>query len=264
MEGRNRQKQEFRADGRGLLQDVGLYVLINENSASSSEIFAGAIQDNDRGTIVGRRSYGKGLVQEPIYFTDKSGIRLTVARFHTPTGRCIQKPYSDDYQYDIIERYRHGEMTSADSIKRVDSLKYITPKGKTVYGGGGIIPDEFVPIDTVGVTDFLIAANRKSLIVKYSNVLADKYRSQLRQVKDFDGLEKLISEVDLEGGFLEFARKNGVVPKRGEWEESKEVIIQQLCGLFGRFTVLDDNAFYPYILRIDNVVEKVKELEKEK
>ncbi len=264
MEGVHRGRQEIKATGRGLLQDMELYVLINENSASSSEIFAGAIQDNDRGTIVGRRSYGKGLVQEPIYFTDKSGIRLTVARYHTPTGRCIQKPYSDDYQMDIIDRYRHGEMMSADSIKRVDSLKYITPKGKVVYGGGGIIPDEFVPIDTVGVTDFLIASNRKSLIVKYSNVLADKYRSELREVKSFEDLEKLISTIDLERGFLEFARKNGVVPKGNDWEESKDVILLQLCGLFGRYTVLDDNAFYPYILRIDNVVEKVKEIHKEK
>ena len=179
----------------------------------------------------------------------------------------IPNPYNinlDDYGSDIVERYRHGEMFSADSIRTVDSLKYVTPKGKTVYGGGGIIPDVFVPIDTVGVTDFLIASNRKSLIVKYSNVLADKYRGELREVKDFEGLERLISKIDLEGGFLEFAQKNGVVPKRGEWEESKNVIIQQLCGLFGRFSVLDDNAFYPYILKVDNVVEKVKELEKEK
>ena len=264
MEGLHRERQEFKADGSGLLQDIDLYVLINENSASSSEIFAGAIQDNDRGTIVGRRSYGKGLVQEPIYFTDKSGIRLTVARFYTPTGRCIQKPYSDDYQMDILERYRHGEMVSADSIKRVDSLKYVTPKGKVVYGGGGIIPDVFVPIDTVGVTDFLIASNRKSLIVKYSNVLADKYRAQLREVESFEDLEKLIASIDMEGGFLAFARQNGVVPKGNDWNESKEVILLQLCGLFGRYTILDDNAFYPYILRIDNVVDKVKELEKEK
>ena len=264
MEGLHRERQDFYADGLGMFKDLDLYVLINENSASSSEIFAGAIQDNDRGTIVGRRSYGKGLVQEPIYFTDKSGIRLTVARFHTPTGRCIQKPYSEDYQLDIIERYRHGEMVSADSIKRVDSLKYITPKGKVVYGGGGIIPDVFVPIDTVGVTDFLIASNRKSLIVKYSNVLADKYRGELRKVKAFDDLEELIASIDLEKGFLEFARKNGVIPKCDEWKESKDVILLQLCGLLGRYTVLDDNAFYSYIIKVDNVMDKVKELEKEK
>ena len=263
MEGLHRERQEFRADGSGLLKDIRLYVLVNENSASSSEIFAGAMQDNDRGTIVGRRSYGKGLVQEPIYFTDKSGIRLTVARFYTPTGRCIQKPYSEDYQMDIIERYRHGEMVSADSIKRADSLKFTTPGGKVVYGGGGIIPDVFVPIDTVGVTDFLIAANRKSLIVKYSNVLADKYRAQLREVETFEDLEKLIAGIDMEGGFLAYARQNGVVRKGNEWQESKDIVIKQLSGLLGRYTVLDDNAFYPYIVKIDNVVEKVKELEKE-
>ncbi len=262
MEGRHRPRQDFYADGRGAFKDMNLYVLVNENSASSSEIFAGAIQDNDRGTILGRRSYGKGLVQEPVNFTDGSGIRLTVARFYTPTGRCIQKPYSQDYQLDIIERYRHGEMVSADSIRRVDSLKFLTPKGKAVYGGGGIIPDIFVPIDTVGVTDFLIACNRKSLIIKYSNILADRYRSSLREVKDFESLEKLIATIDLEGGFLEYARQNGVVPRKGEWNESKEVVLLQLSGLFGRYTVLDDNAFYPYILRIDNVVDKVKEIRK--
>ena len=263
MEGRHRERQEFKADGSGLLRDLRLYVLVNENSASSSEIFAGAMQDNDRGTIVGRRSYGKGLVQEPIYFTDKSGIRLTVARFYTPTGRCIQKPYGEDYQMDIIERYRHGEMVSADSIKRADSLKFTTPGGKVVYGGGGIIPDVFVPIDTVGVTDFLIKVNRRSLIVKYSNVMADRYRAQLRQVQTLEDLEKLIATIDIEGGFLSYARKNGAVPKGNEWNESKNIIVQQLCGLFGRYTVLDDNAFYPYILKLDNVVDKIKELEKE-
>ena len=263
MEGRNREREEFHADGRGLFQDMGLYVLINENSASSSEIFAGAMQDNDRAVIVGRRSYGKGLVQEPVYFSDKSGIRLTVARYYTPTGRCIQKPYGDDYGSDIVERYRHGEMFSADSIKTVDSLKYVTPKGKTVYGGGGIIPDIFVPVDTVGVTDFYVACNRKSLIVKYSNLLSDQYRKELRKVETFEDMEKLVASIDIEGGFLEYARKNGVVPHRGEWKESKDIIVLQLCGLLGRYTVLDDNAFYAYILRIDNVVEKVKQIRKE-
>lgn len=260
MEGMHRSRQDFFADGKGKWQDVKLYVLVNENSASSSEIFAGAIQDNDRGTIVGRRSYGKGLVQEPIYFTDKSGIRLTVARFYTPTGRCIQKPYSEDYQYDIWERYKHGEMTVADSIKRNDSLKFLTPKGKTVYGGGGIIPDVFVPIDTVGVTDFLVSVNKKSLQVKYSIKLSDKHRGQLRAVKTFSQLEKLISTIDFESGFLAFARENGVVPKNGEWEKSKDVLLLQIKGLFGRYSVLDDNAFYPYILKVDNVIKQIEKI----
>ena len=260
MEGANRAREDYKASGKGLLRDMKLYVLINESSASSSEIFAGAIQDNDRGTILGRRSYGKGLVQEPVYFTDKSGIRLTVARFYTPTGRCIQKPYDENYQMDIIERYRHGEMISADSIKRVDSLKFTTPGGKVVYGGGGIIPDIFVPIDTTGVTDFLIACNRKSLIVKFSNILADKYRKELRKVETFEDLERLVATIDIGGEFLEYASRNGVVPGKGEWKESREIVELQLCGLIGRYTVLDDNAFYPYILRLDNVIDKVKEV----
>ncbi len=263
MEGANRAREDYKASGKGLLRDMKLYVLINESSASSSEIFAGAIQDNDRGTILGRRSYGKGLVQEPVYFTDKSGIRLTVARFYTPTGRCIQKPYDENYQMDIIERYRHGEMISADSIKRVDSLKYTTPGGKVVYGGGGIIPDIFVPIDTTGVTDFLITCNRKSLIVKFSNILADKYRKELRKVETFEDLERLVATIDVGGEFLEYARRNGVVPGKGEWKESREIVELQLCGLIGRYTVLDDNAFYPYILRLDNVIDKVKEVRNE-
>ncbi len=258
MAGLHRKKQDFFADGNGKWKDVKLYVLVNENSASSSEIFAGAIQDNDRGTIVGRRSYGKGLVQEPIYFSDKSGIRLTVARFYTPTGRCIQKPYGEDYQYDILERYKHGEMTVADSIKRNDSLRYITPKGKVVYGGGGIIPDVFVPIDTAGVTDFLIAVNRKSLQVKYSIRLADKYRTQLREVRTFPQLERLISAIDIEKGFLTFAKENNIVPKAGEWEKSGDMLTLQIKGLFGRYSVLDDNAFYPYILKIDNFIKAIE------
>ncbi len=264
MDGMHRARQDFFADGRGVLQDIELYVLINENSASSSEIFAGAMQDNDRGTIVGRRSYGKGLVQEPIYFTDKSGIRLTVARFYTPTGRCIQKPYSEDYQYDIFERFQHGEMTVADSIKRNDSLKFTTPGGKTVYGGGGIIPDIFVPIDTAGVTDFFVAINRKSLQVKYSNQLADTYRASLREIKTFAQLEELVASIDFETGFLEYAKKNGVVPKEGEWEISKEYLIPQIKGLFGRYSPLDDDAFYPYILKVDNAVQAIIEKDSDK
>ncbi len=257
MEGIHRPRNNFYADGKGKLQDVELFVLINENSASSSEIFAGAIQDNDRGTIVGRRSFGKGLVQEPIYFSDNSGIRLTVSRFYTPTGRSIQKPYTDDYQYDILERYNHGEMTVADSIRRNDSLKFVTPGGKVVYGGGGIIPDLFVPIDTAGVTDFLVSVNKKSLQVKYSIELADIYRADLRNVKSMEQLEQLIDRIDFEDGFLKYAAKNGVVPKRGEWEKSREFIVTQLKGLFGRYSILDDDAFYPYILRVDNVVERI-------
>ena len=260
MEGLHRKRSDFHADGKGKMQDVKLYVVINEGAASSSEIFAGAIQDNDRGTIVGRRSYGKGLVQEPIYFTDKSGIRLTVARFYTPTGRSIQKPYSENYRYDILERYEHGEMMEADSMKRNDSLKYVTPKGKIVYGGGGIIPDIFVPLDTSGVTDYLIDVNRKSLQVKYSAKLADRYRQQLRKVGTMDDLQELIGRIDIERDFRNYAAANGVpMPGAAEWRKSEEIIVTQIAGLFGRYSKLDDIAFYSYLLQIDNAIDAINE-----
>ncbi|MCI1779179.1 MAG: S41 family peptidase [Bacteroidales bacterium] len=257
LKGLHRKREDFHADGKGLCINVKLDVLINENSASSSEIVAGAIQDNDRGTIYGRRSFGKGLVQEPIYFSDKSGIRLTVARFYTPSGRCIQKPYTSDYAYDILERYNDGELTSADSIKVNDSLAYKTAGGRTVYGGGGIIPDVFVPIDTIGSKDYLYKVNRKSLQVKYSDKLADKYGQELRRIKNFAQLDGLLNTIDIADDFLAYSKKNGIVPSSVEWERSSGIITTQVKGLLGRFTVLEDNAFYPYMLRIDNVAQKI-------
>ena len=265
MEGMHRPRQDYDADGRGTLKDVEISVLINEATASSSEIFSGAIQDNDRGVIVGRRSFGKGLVQEPINFTDGSGIRLTVARFHTPSGRCIQKPYDGDYNYDIYERYVHGEMTSADSMKVDTTAVFYTMRGRLVYGGGGIIPDVFVPIDTTKATDFYIQCNRKATQMRFAQNMFDKYRASLSEIEDFQRLDAWLDQIDLAGQFISYAeRVDGIRIKKGEWDESKEVIIQQLCGLFGRFSVLDDNAFYPYLLKVDNVIDKVKELEKEK
>lgn len=265
MEGAHRPRQNFYADGSGKCQDIQLSVLVNENSASSSEIFAGAMQDNDRATIYGRRSYGKGMVQEPIYFTDNSGIRLTVARFYTATGRCIQKPYTPgdemDYVYDIYERYKHGEMTSADSIVRNDSLKYVTPKGKVVYGGGGIIPDVFVPIDTVGVTDLLVKINRQAFTVKYSSEVADRYRSQLRSVTSLPELERLLDSMDLESGFLSYLSRQGVEVDPGQWRISGDITLTQLRALVGRYSPLDDNAFYPLIAPIDNVIVEASGIE---
>ena len=259
MEGAHRPRQNFYADGSGKCQDIELAVLVNENSASSSEIFAGAMQDNDRGLIYGRRSYGKGMVQEPIFFTDNSGIRLTVARFYTATGRCIQKPYTPgdgaDYVYDIYERYVHGEMTSADSIARNDSLKYITPGGNVVYGGGGIIPDVFVPIDTAGVTDLLIQINRQALTVKYASEAADKYRSELRDVASLDELNALLDSMDLENCFLAYLRLKGVTVDMEQWRVSRQFVLTQLRALVGRYSSLDDNAFYPILAEIDNVIQ---------
>jgi len=255
MEGLHRKREDFFADGRGKFKGIGLKVLIDEGSASSSEIFAGAIQDNDRGTIIGRRSFGKGLVQEPIYFSDKSGIRLTVARFYTPTGRSIQKPYSKDYRNDILERYKHGELTSADSIRQNDSLKYTTPKGKIVFGGGGITPDVFVPLDTTGVTKFLIKSNELGLVFRYSSEIADIYRSELREIGDIAELNKFLNSINLEEKFLKYAAGKNVIPNKEEWRISGDILITQLKALVGRYSPLDDAAYYPIISKIDNVIQ---------
>lgn len=254
MEGRKRPRQDIFADGKGSCKDISLAVLIDENTASSSEIFAGAMQDNDRATIYGLRSYGKGLVQEPVYFSDGSGIRLTVARYYTPSGRCIQKPY-EDYGYDILERYRHGEMMSADSIKVNDSLKFTTKGGRTVYGGGGITPDVFVPLDTTGVTDYIVKCNRQGLQVKFANKLADEYRAQLRELKDMKSLCSFLDRLDLKGRFIAYTSSFGVVPTEKEWSISGDIILVQIRALTGRYSPMNDEAFYPIYLQIDNVVE---------
>ena len=256
MEGRQRPRQDFDADGRGALQDVRLSVLIDEGSASSSEIFAGAIQDNDRGAIVGRRSFGKGLVQEPINFTDGSGIRLTVSRFYTPSGRCIQKPYDKDYAYDIYERYAHGEMTSADSMKVDTTAVYYTVRGRRVYGGGGIIPDVFVPMDTTKATKFYISCNKKATPLRFASAMFDKYRSSLSKIDDFDQLAKYLKSIDLGTQFLEYAAKvDGIKPSEGEWEESKEYMMPTIKGLVGRYSKVGEAAFYRFSLPLDNTIQ---------
>lgn len=255
MQGRHRARQDFFADNSGKFRDISLKVLIDEGSASSSEIFAGAIQDNDRGEILGRRSFGKGLVQEPIYFSDNSGIRLTVARFYTPTGRSIQKPYSDNYREDIIERFRHGEMLNADSIKVNDSLKFKTPKGKIVYGGGGIIPDIFVPIDTTNVGNFFVKVSNAGLTFRFSARMADEYRQTLNKITTLPQLYDFFSNVSFDTKFLDFASKNGIPAGKGEWEESKDLILNHVKAFVGRYTPLDDNAFYPILLEKDNVIK---------
>lgn len=257
MEGNHRPRQDYDADGRGDMKDIELSVLINEGSASSSEIFAGAIQDNDRGVIVGRRSYGKGLVQEPINFTDGSGVRLTVARFYTPSGRCIQKPYDKDYAMDIYERYAHGEMMSADSMKVDTTDVYYTVRGRRVYGGGGIIPDVFVPIDTTKATDFYIKANRKATAMRFASSMFDKYKTALSDIDDFDRLSSWLDSIGLEKQFLEYAAKtDGIKPSDGEWEKTRVYMLPQLKALTGRFSKLEEEAFYRFYLPIDDVIQK--------
>ncbi|MCF0164249.1 MAG: PDZ domain-containing protein [Bacteroidales bacterium] len=254
MEGVHRPRQDMFADGSGLCKDVELAVLINEYSASSSEIFAGAMQDNDRAMIYGVRSFGKGLVQESINFSDGSGIRLTTARYYTPTGRCIQKPY-ESYAEDFYERYTNGELFSADSIKVNDSLKYETPKGRIVYGGGGIIPDVFVPLDTVGVTEYLIKCNRQSMQIRFANKIADENRTEMRSLNDMQSIEAFLNRLNLESRFKRFTSEAGIVPKDSEWKISGKIIMTQVRALISRYTPLGDDAFYPIYLKTDNVVK---------
>ena len=194
-EDRHHQQQREYADGTGSAQDMDVVVLIDEGSASSSEILAGALQDNDRGTIVGRRSFGKGLVQRQIPYSDGSALRLTTARYYTPTGRSIQKPYTigddESYEEDIWNRYRNNEFFSADSIHFADSLKRTTPGGKVVYGGGGIMPDVFVPADTTDVTKYFVEVAGRNILYRYTIEYADRHREALNAVKTIPELQAL-------------------------------------------------------------------------
>ena len=256
MEGLHRRREDLYADGRGRLKDIGIKVLIDEGSASSSEIFAGAIQDNDRGVIIGRRSFGKGLVQEPMNFTDGSGIRLTVARFYTPSGRCIQKPYDKNYDYDLYERYAHGEMTSADSMKVDTTSVYYTLKGRKVYGGGGIIPDVFVPMDTTRVTTFYMNCVRKTTSMRFASAMFDKYRSSLGDINDINSLRTYLENLSLERQFLDYAsRVDGIVPVEGEWEQTREYMLPQIYGLVGRYSKVGEEAFHRFYLPIDETIQ---------
>ena len=260
MQGLHRKKDDYKADGKGILQDINLTVLINESTASSSEIFAGAIQDNDRGLIIGRRSFGKGLVQEPVYFSDGSGVRLTVARFYTPSGRCIQKPYSEDYQYDIYKRYADGEMYDADSIKVDSTAAYKTVAGRTVYGGGGIIPDVFVPVDTTRATKFFIACNKKATQMRFASAMFDKYKSRLSEIDNDAELGIFLDRMNIPSAFREYASsKDGIVCTQKEWEETSEYLLPQLRALVGRYSKLGENAFYKMYLNVDVTLKKAIE-----
>ena len=255
MEGLHRKREVFLADGHGRLRDIGLTVLISENSASSSEIFAGAIQDNDRGTIVGRRSFGKGLVQEQFSFTDDSGLRLTVARFFTPSGRCIQKPY-DDYEYDIYKRYADGEVFSADSVKLNTEDVHHTRSGRVVYGGGGIMPDVFVPMDTTRASTFYVACNRKTTQMRFAAAMFDKYAKQLLAIDNYKDMDAFLRRIDIPGEFRRFAlNRDGITVSDAEYAETLPYLQPQLNALVARYSKLSENAFYKYYLPVDTTVE---------
>jgi carboxyl-terminal processing protease len=253
-QGNNRRKREYRASGQIFLKNIDVAVLLDEWSASASEIFAGALQDNDKGIIVGRRSFGKGLVQEPFYFKDGSELRLTVARYYTPTGRSIQKPYEngdeDSYREDIMQRYLNGEFVEQDSIQFADSLKFETPGGKIVYGGGGIMPDVFVPVDTTAGSDYLYAIRRKGYMYSFAYDYTDKNRQQLSNFKDYKKLNTYLIKEKVFQQFLKFAAKKGVEANTADLQKSKEIIENQIVGLIVR-NIIGDEGFYPIIHKVD-------------
>ena len=263
MEGRKRARELFRADGKGRLKDVGLTVLISENSASASEIVAGAMQDNDRGQGIGRRSFGKGLVQEEFDFSDRSGLRLTVARYYTPSGRCIQKPYVD-YDYDIYNRYADGEVFSADNVKLDTTDMHLTRNGRKVYGGGGIMPDIFVPMDTTRVTDYYQKCNRKATQMRFASTIFDRHKDRLLSIEKYPEMDQFLREVDVASSFRSYAAKtDGIMATAEEWEKTKAYLIPQLEALVARYSRLGENAYYRYYLPVDNTVTvALKELEK--
>ena len=231
-QGRKSPRQEYRSDGRGSYQHIPLIILIDETSASASEILAGAIQDNDRGTIIGRRSFGKGLVQQPIAFGDQSMIRLTIARYYSPSGRCIQKPYTagenKDYEEDILARYEHGEFFSGDSIKH-EGKEYHTANGRPVYGGGGITPDIFVPEDTTNVTSYYKQASMSGQIIMFAYSYTDENRQKLSQIDGVNDMANYLKRQNIVDKFATYAEKNGL--------KRRNLMIQRSYKLLERFII---------------------------
>lgn len=246
------------SDDQGSFHDAQVAVLIDEYSASASEIMAGALQDNDRGLVVGRRSFGKGLVQKQIYLPDSSAIRLTIARYYTPSHRCIQKDYTlgdeDDYSKELYDRYTHGELYSADSIKVDKSKIFRTANGRIVYGGGGIVPDIFVPNDTTGITTYYRAVANLGLLQQYVYTYVDINRDQLKNVKTVKQLMGMMPSDDaLTYDFVCYARDNGVPMRWYYINLSRSLIARQLRALVIR-DVLGSEEFYRYYNRTDNTV----------
>lgn len=262
-EDRHGNKQKEYSRGNGTSTDLGLAILVDESSASSSEILAGAIQDNDRGLVLGRRTFGKGLVQTQIPFADGSAVRLTVARYYTPTGRSIQKPYTagDEmaYHMEIFDRYMHNEFFSADSIHFDESLKFTTPGGRTVYGGGGIMPDIFIPMDTVGITRYYTKVWDSNTLYRYTLRYADRHRKALDKVTTLEELDSLLSADDLLSDFVRYAEQQGIATNRHELNISRDIILAQLRAYIGRNALGDDSGFYYNIYPVDKVMRRAVE-----
>lgn len=262
-QGRKSPREDYNSNGTGSNQKMPLVVLVDEGSASASEIFAGAIQDNDRGTIVGRRSFGKGLVQQPIEFSDGSAIRLTIARYYTPSGRCIQKPYEkgkeSEYELDLLTRYEHGEFFSADSIKQDETEVYRTRLGRPVYGGGGIMPDIFVPQDTTGMTSYFRMAANRGLIIRYTFDYTDQNRSTLQKYDTPEKMEAYLKGQNLLNKFAAWAEKKGLKRRNNLMMKSRRLFEMSLYGNI-IYNMLGMEAYVEYLNESDKTVLKAVEI----
>lgn len=256
-QGRKSPRAEYRSNGKGSYQHIPMVVLINEGTASAAEIFAGAMQDNDRATIVGRRSFGKGLVQQQIQFPDGSMIRLTVARYYTPSGRCIQKPFKPgdnaDYENDLLSRYRHGEFFSQDSIKHVGPA-YHTHNGRTVYGGGGITPDIFVPEDTSHVTSYYKEAAMSGLILQYAFNYTDEHRPILSKFTEMMPLANYLDRQNLVNDFANYAARYGL-RRRNLMIMRSHSLLQNYIDSRIIYNILDEQAWIEYLNLSDETVK---------
>jgi carboxyl-terminal processing protease len=239
--------------------------MIDEFSASASEIFAGAIQDNDRGIVIGRRSFGKGLVQEQIPLPDRSALRLTVARFYTPSGRCIQSSYengTEDYYNNIYQRFHNMEQLVADSIHFADSLKYTTKSGRIVYGGGGIMPDFFVPVDTSGNSEYFNSVLRKGLIYSFAYSYADEHRETLSKFTRADEFDNYLDNKNVLEEFIKHAALKGIPRDNEGLKASANIIKTQLKAYIAR-NIIGEEGFYPIIQKIDNTLIRAIEISKQ-